>query len=283
VQTRAIADTTVVVLPTESDVAREAAQRTVDTVRAAIDVRGVAHVALAGGSSAVALYRELVQPAWHTAVPWDLVHFWWGDERFVPTDHPESNAGLAYRLLFAVPAHSGESGAGAEPDDALAGTVPGLLIDALKVHRIDTEGAIGAGGGASWAAERYAAELAQMLPRGTDGVPAFDLMLNGVGPDGHTMSVFPNSPALDENAPLVMAIPAPDHVEPHLDRVTLSPRLMGAAQRVLVMCTGDAKADVIARIFGKKRDPRRWPAQVQILPNAVWLLDEMAAAKLPAD
>jgi 6-phosphogluconolactonase len=269
-----------VVLDDDAAVAHEASQRTVDGLRAAIAERGVGHLALTGGSSAVSLYRELADREWHTAVAWDSVHLWWGDERYVPTDHPESNAGLAYRVLLAVAAWAGESGTGASGDDVEAGAIPALPILPDNVHPIDTEDAIGAGGGAEWAAQRYSELLVQFLPMSDGGVPAFDVFLTGVGPDGHTLSVFPSSPALADDAPLVMAIPAPSHVEPHLARVTLSPQFLKAARQVVVMSTGAAKADVMAEILGADRDVSRLPAQTAILPNAVWLLDEAAASKL---
>ena len=270
----------VLVLPDEDSVAREAARRTVEWLRAAIEMRGVAHLALTGGSSAVSLYRIMAQDPWKSALPWDSVHLWWGDERFVPRDHPESNAGLAYRLLLAISAHAGESGTGAEGVDVLAGDVPGLPVDALKVHPMEAEEAIARGADGNWAAQRYAEELERWLPSGAGGVPAFDVLLAGVGPDGHTQSVFPGSPALAADAPLVMAVPAPEHVEPHLARITLSTRFFPAAGLIVVMAAGAGKAEVLGQVLGSERDPARWPAQTAILPNAVWLLDADVAAAL---
>ena len=274
--------TEVLVLRDESSVAREAARRTVDGLRAAIEMRGLAHLSLTGGSSAIPLYRELATAEWRRAIPWTEVHMWWGDDRFVPRDHPESNAGLAYRLLFAVAAHAGESGSvGADGVDVLAGDAPGLPIDADKVHPIQAEEAIAREAGGERAAQRYAEELGRWLPYAPDGAPEFDVFLAGVGPDGHTLSVFPGSPALAPDAPIVMAVPAPTHVEPHLGRVTLSARVLPAAGLVLVMASGAAKSEVIAQVLGDERDIERWPAQAALLANAVWLLDAEAAAGLP--
>ena len=90
-----IGDAEVVVLPDEPAVARAAAERTVAVLRAALEMHGTAHLALTGGSSAVTLYRELAGNPWRDAIDWREVHMWWGDDRFVPRDHPESNAGLA--------------------------------------------------------------------------------------------------------------------------------------------------------------------------------------------
>ena len=272
-----------IVLPDEAAVARAAAERTVAGLQAGLASSGTAHIALTGGSSAVPVYAALARSPWRDSLPWANVHFWWGDDRFVPRDHPESNAGMAYSILFGIGAFSGESGTGADGVDIEAGVVPGLLVDIEKVHPMDAEGAIAASAGPDWAAAAYANEIASFMPTGQDGVPVFDVFLAGVGPDGHCLSVFPASPALEPGAPLVMGIPAPTHVEPHLPRVTLVPRVMNAAGVVLMVVTGESKADVMATVLGAERDPSRWPAQTAILDNAVWLLDEAAAAKLPAD
>lgn len=276
----AVGGTDVLVLSDEESVSREAARRTVEGLRAAIETRGVAHLALTGGSSAVSLYRVMAQDPWKSALEWQSVHMWWGDDRFVPRDHPESNAGLAYRMLFAVAAHAGESGVGAEGVDALTGDVGGLVIDADKVHPMPADEAIARGADGIWAAQRYVEDLERWLPNGAGGVPVFDVLLAGVGPDGHTFSVFPDSPALADSAPIVMAVPAPEHVEPHLARITFSTRVLPAAGSVIVMASGAAKADVIATVLGDERDPSRWPSQAAILPNAVWLLDAEVASGL---
>jgi len=272
-----------IVLPDEAAVGKEAARLTVEGLRAGLGSSAEAHIALTGGSSAMPIYRALVRDPFRDALDWRDVHFWWGDDRFVPRDHPESNFGMASRLLFGAPAFSGESGTGAEGSDVWPGEFPALMVDADKVHPIDNEGAIAAGAGPDWAAAAYANELASFLPAGDGGVPIFDVFLAGVGPDGHCLSVFPHSPALEAGAPLVMGIPAPTHVEPHLPRVTLIPRVMNAAGVVIMVVIGDNKADVMATVLGGERDVARWPAQSAILDNAVWILDEGAAANLPAD
>jgi 6-phosphogluconolactonase len=276
----AAGEATILVVPDEAALAVEAARRTVEILAEAVDRRRVAHLALSGGSSAVLLYRELVAPKWRSAVDWKRVHLWWSDERFVPVDHPESNAGLAYRLLFAVAALAGESGEGAQGVDVSAGAVPNLPVDPGHVHPVEVEETLGDNAPVDLAAERYADELARLLPKAHSGVPMFDLILTGVGPDGHIMSIFPHSRALADDAPMVLGIPAPAHVEPHLPRVTLSARVLKVAGQVLVMAPGGAKADILAHVLGEKHEPSRWPAQAALLPNAVWLLDEEAAAHL---
>jgi 6-phosphogluconolactonase len=277
-----VGDARVVILADEEAVSRAAADATVAALHDAIARRGQAHLALTGGSSAVALYRLMAGPPWQTALDWRDVHFWWGDDRFVPRDHPESNAGMAYRILFNVAAWSAESGTGAEGVDVEAGAVPGLLIDPEKVHPFETEEAIANGQGGPWAAQRYMDQLASLAPpaAGSDA-PAFDVFHLGVGPDGHTMSVFPGSYGVKDTAPVVIPMPAPEHVEPHLPRITLSTRVLAAAGAVIMMVSGASKAEVMAKVLGPEREVAHWPAQAALLPNATWYLDEAAATNLP--
>ena len=258
-------------------VAREAARRTIATLHQAIEARGVAHIALTGGSTAVPLYRELADPARHSELDWSRVHLWWGDERFVPIDHPESNAGLAYRLLLAMPARAAESGSGAQHADVSAGAVAALPIEIQNIHPIEVEETLSDSEPVELAAQLYANELNERLPLARHGVPRLDVILTGIGPDGHIMSIFPGSPALAADAAPAVAIRAPDHVEPRIARVTLSARLLPVAGLVVVMAAGAHKRDIVRRVLGDAHDLARWPAQTALLPSAVWILDRAAA------
>jgi 6-phosphogluconolactonase len=149
-----------------------------------------------------------------------------------------------------------------------------------NLHPFPTGEAIGNGRGPEWCAATLADELRAAPLEQVDGWPAFDLMLMGIGGDGHVLSVFPGSPAFD-SPELAMAIPAPTHIEPHIERVTLNPAVIGAARKVLVVAYGSDKAAVVATILGPERDPRRWPAQLALGDGATWILDEAAAASLP--
>ncbi|MEA2676858.1 MAG: 6-phosphogluconolactonase [Chloroflexota bacterium] len=253
----------ILVLEDDAAVAREAARRTIVALAAAVAERHVAHIALTGGSSAGPLYRELAAPANHAALDWSRVHLWWGDERFVPSDHPESNAGLVYAELL---------GGGEDDMDAIP-------INPENVHPVPVEEALSDDDPVALAAQRYGEELTRHILLARGGVPRFDVLLSGLGPDGHVMSIFPNSPALADDAPIAMAIAAPDHVEPHIARVTLSARSIAEAGVVVVMATGAGKADIVASVLGDEHDVNRWPAQLTVSPNAVWLLDQAAAAQ----
>ena len=272
------AEPNLVVLEDEDGVSREAAARLTAALGQAIRDRGEAHLALTGGSSAVSLYRELRNPRWVSAIDWYRVHLWWGDERLVPIDHPDSNIGLAYDILLELPALTGESGSGGEGIDVAAGDLPALPYVAENVHPFEIDEVFSESEPAQLVAQRYAEQLERYLPAVGD-LPGFDVILLGVGPDGHILSIFPGSKALNSND-LVVAVPAPQHVEPHRERVSIHPRLLQAAGTVIVMVSGAAKSGVMAEILGAEHDPARWPAQLALLPQTTWLLDKGAAAEV---
>ncbi|HEU4571094.1 MAG TPA: 6-phosphogluconolactonase, partial [Candidatus Limnocylindrales bacterium] len=125
---------TIEVVPNAEALAAEAAVRIARALTAAVERSGVAHWATTGGSSAVGIYEALARPPLRDAVPWERIHIWWGDERFVPRDHPLSNARLADQLLFRIDAFSGESGTGVAGIDVEDGSQPGIVIPAENVH-----------------------------------------------------------------------------------------------------------------------------------------------------
>jgi 6-phosphogluconolactonase len=121
-------------------------------------------------------------------------------------------------------------------------------------------------------------ELNRYLPLARGGVPVFDVILGGIGPDGHMFSLFPGSPGLAHDAPIVLGVPAPQHVEPHIPRITMSARVLPVARLVVMMSSGSGKQEILAQVLGDDRDVARWPAQAALLPNAVWVLDRAAAS-----
>jgi 6-phosphogluconolactonase len=265
------------VLPSGADVADAAATEIARRLADAVAARGVAHWATTGGSAAPPIYRRLGVSPLREAVDWARVHTWWGDDRFVPPDHPESNVLPLLQVL--LDSGGDETGSGATSSD-VAASGAGIRIPAANLHPVPVSGAIAHAGGPAWAAARYAEALASVGPAaGPDGVPVFDLVVLGVGPDGHVLSVFPGSPAWDDPA-LCVAIPAPDHVAPHLPRVTMHPRLLAAARSVLVVSSGASKAGALGRAWTGD-DVRELPVRATRAANATWLLDEAAAAELP--
>jgi 6-phosphogluconolactonase len=250
----------ILVAPDAATAATMAADLIATTLIAAVAARGRADWATTGGSAAPAVYRALIDGPLRDDVPWSKVHVWWGDDRFVPRDHPLSNVGPLDDILL-------------DPDH-------GIVIPVENLHPFRTGESIGAGWDAAWAAAALANELAAAELPVVDGWPMLDLIVLGIGGDGHLLSVFPGSAAFD-SAAWALAIPAPTHIEPHVERVTLNPALLGVARDVLVVASGAGKAAILAEIFGPERDPRRWPAQLARREGATWILDEAAAAQLP--
>lgn len=217
--------------------AREAERRVLAVAEAARSARGVFHLALSGGSTPRALYRRLA------ALPrerFDAWHVWWGDERFVPHEHPDSNYRMAREELL----------------DALE-------LPPERVHPVPTQLS-----DPQAAARAYAQALADAL----GDPPALDLVLLGMGDDGHTASLFPGDAALEERtAPVAAAFP--EHA-PYA-RVTLTLPALAAARAVLFLVTGADKRPALARVLAGDAEPpaaRVRPASGEL----VWLLDRAA-------
>jgi 6-phosphogluconolactonase len=210
--------TRVDVLATPGAVAEAAADRFVEACAAAIDRDGVARVALSGGGTPKAVYPLLVAPPRRDALDWSAVEFFWGDERAVPPDHPESNFGVAWDLLLSQ--------------------LPAVRPD--RVHRMPAEAP-----DLDAAALSYESELRLAFGARGDEPPAFDLVWLGMGPDGHTASLFPGSAALEEQSRWVVANWAPTQ---EAWRMTLTFPVLRAARQALFVVTGADKADAFARV-----------------------------------
>jgi 6-phosphogluconolactonase len=258
------------IVPSPEAVSAAAAAFIVGRLAEAVRERGVAHWCTTGGSSAPGIYRALRTAPLRDQLDWSRVHTWWGDDRFVPADDPLSNVLPLETILR-------EAGAGVAMPDG-------------NVHRVPVAAVLARGGSPADAAAQYAAELRSAGPvagvlrpavrrdHPLREVPAFDLVILGVGPDGHILSVFPGSAVFDSTA-WVEPVPAPTHVEPHVPRVTIHPRLVAAARAVLVVTAGASKADVLARAWAGG-DPGELPLRATLLPQTTWLVDEAAAAGL---
>ena len=238
----------VVIVPDPESLAHEAAERFAHLAREAAELRGRFGVALSGGSTPQALYRLLALEPYYSQVPWAQVHLFWADERSVPPDHPGSNYRLAYEALIAQ-----------------------VRIPADNVHRIRGELAPDA------AARAYDRDLLRFF----GGLqPRFDLVLLGLGSDGHTASLFPDSVALEETERLAVATTAFYGNRP-AERVTLTLPVLNAARQVLFLVSGADKAKIVLAALAD--GGQVLPAQ-RVRPAAgmlTWLLDAAAAAYLP--
>lgn len=237
----------VVVVSSAEALALAAAERVVAAASLAIAARGRFVVALSGGSTPKALYTLLASPAFAPRIDWTRVHVFWGDERCCPPDDPSSN----YRMTR----------------DALLERV---AIPTAQVHRIHGEDNPAA------AAAAYERELHATFPA---GAARFDLVLLGMGDNGHTASLFPGLSAVREGARWVVA----EYVaEVSMWRVTLSPLALNAAAEILFLVAGAAKATMLSRVLEGPRVPDQLPAQaiVPVDGTITWLADVAAAAAL---
>lgn len=229
---------------------RAAADRVVGLAARAIARRGRFHWALAGGSTPAALYRLLASEPYLGRVDWSRVSFYWGDERCVPSDHPDSNYRMARHALLDRVAAPAEN----------VHRIPGELPPAL-------------------AAERYEAELeAAFGTRTGQAPPELDLILLGMGADGHTASLFPGSPALAETRRWVVA----NAVEAlGVTRLTLTLPVINAAAHAIFLVAGADKAERLEQVLsGRSTAPL--PAEL-VRPRGAdpeWLLDADAGTRL---
>ena len=242
---------TIEILSDGDALAARAADLFAQAAQEAAAARGRFAVALSGGASPQPLYRLLARQQFTQKVPWRRVHLYWGDERCVPPDDAASNYGLAERLFIRH--------------------VPVL---AENVHRVHGEE------GAERAAAAYEQELRALAARErpVSELPVFDLVLLGLGADGHTASLFPHSPALEEVERLAVATEAPGGSP----RVTVTFPVIGAARRVWFIVGGADKAGMVAEVLEGLRVPKAVPAQAvaPVKGSLSWLLDEAAASEL---
>ena len=225
-------------------VAEATADRFVSVARSAIEERGICRVALSGGGTPKEVYPLLLEPRRRDAVQWSAVEFFWGDERSVPPDHPESNFGVAYQMLIAH--------------------LPNVRPD--RIHRMPAEAP-----DLEAAALSYESELRLAFGARGSGPPAFDLIWLGMGPDGHTASLFPGSAALDEHERWVVGNWAPSQ---ETWRMTLTFPVLNAGRDVLFVVTGADKARALREI---REGPSELPAARVAGDHVEWIVDAAAA------
>ncbi len=216
----------------------------------ALDERGRFTVALSGGSTPIPLFKYLASDAFRPAIPWDRTLIFWGDDRAVPPDHEHSNFRLAHETLLAhVP-------------------IP-------KENIVRIQGELGAKQGA----EILRRDLVEAF--GPNTLPRFDLVLQGLGTDGHTASLFPGNDALDCTDFVAAVINPP--AQPALDRVTLTLPVLNNARTALFLVTGPSKQSLISEIVNDPTAPERFPAARVEATETLWYLDEAAFALVQRD
>ena len=208
-------------------------------------------VCLAGGSTPERLYRTLASEPFQSALPWDRIHWFWGDDRFVPPSDPRSNAGMAQRLLLNR----------APVREEMIHTIPTDLesvADAARAYEGELQRFYGA---------------ARIKPER----PLFDIVLMGMGRDGHTASLFPNHVQLDEQQRWVVDVPDPA-LEPFVPRVTLTFPVLAATREMLFLISGESKRGTVGRVLAGADLPA---GRAHSNGSLVWLMDCAAAPEAP--
>lgn len=217
---------------------------------AAIQHHNAFHLALAGGGTPKSIYELMASKVFNISLPWDKMHFYFGDERCVPADHVDSNYRMAkLALLSKVPI----------PEN----NVHPIIIDVQNIPA---------------SAERYENELKQHLPL-HNSTPVFDLVLLGIGDDGHTASLFPGTDILNETGKWVGAV----YVEKfNAWRISLTYPAINAAANVFVIAAGSGKSNILKEVLLTEPLETRYPVQrIEPAGEFVWYIDAAAAALLP--
>lgn len=230
-----------------SSLTEAAAEEFIQTAAAAISANGRFTVALTGGSSPEQLYELLATAAFSDKIDWDKTLVFWGDERWVPLDDPRSNAGMAF--------------------EALLNRVP---LRPQFIFPMWQEGQ---------EAGEFARHYSSLLLKHLGEKPVFDLILLGMGDDGHTASLFPGTEVLKENEEWTAAWYLPSQ---EMYRITLTAPVINQARKILFMVFGSNKAAALSEVLEGEFNPEKYPAQL-IKPGKgelIWLVDEAAAEKL---
>ncbi|MBN2365624.1 MAG: 6-phosphogluconolactonase [Calditrichaeota bacterium] len=208
-------------------------------------------VALSGGSTPENMFRNLSKLSGREQVPWEAVHFFWGDERCVPPDYPDSNYGVARDLLL--------------------NNIP---IPKGNIHRIRGEAE------PFQEKDRYAQEIRQFVPLSSEGIPQFHWIFLGLGVDGHTASIFPGTDTIHVRNQFCAAAV---HPETGQNRITLTLPVLNNANRVSFLISGEAKRAIVERILRDPEAENKYPAAMVQPQNAQleWFIDRQAAVNLP--
>lgn len=239
-----------------------AAEFTCRLAEESVEKHGSFTVALSGGNTPRPMYEALARSPFNTRMPWRDIHLFWGDERCVPSDHPDSNFANAFRTLISK--------------------VP---VPSQNVHRIPAE--LNPPEDAAKAYEKILGEFFGSFVKtvrhsqamsGGQPFPSFDLILLGVGKDGHTASLFPNDHALNERKRWVVSVRDPSSCPP-VPRITLTLPVINSAECVLFLVSGAEKREVIRSILEDSGPVTRSYPAARVNPEGrvVWLIDEGAA------
>ena len=232
------------VVPDKQALSERALEIVVERINTALETRGICTLALAGGSTPKPVYEALSL----LNLPWERLHIFWGDERYVSRDHPDSNQGMARQAWLDK-----------------------IDIPPENIHPMPTDSQ-----DAVLDAQKYETQLQQWFNLTGSEFPIFDLILLGMGDDGHTASLFPHTAALDVGD---RSITVGD--KDGQPRLTFTVPLINRARSVLFLVSGESKRPALAQVFAEVGDARAYPSRL-IHPQGelIWLLDQAAGAAL---
>jgi len=239
----------IAIYPDIATLSHDAAQHIVRIANESIATYGRFTMALSGGTTPRKTYELLGSEPYSRQINWTLVHIFWGDERSVPPESPDSNYRMAHEILLSkIP-------------------VPAVQVHRMLANEPDRD----------VASQEYVEDMQRVFA--TDDIPSFDLIQLGMGPEGHTASLFPHQEALHEERRLVMPVSVP---KPPPDRLTFTPPLLNAARNILFLVTGSDKADALHAVLEGPYQPDEYPTQIVRPPNGevVWMVDTAAAQNI---
>ncbi len=242
------------ILKNLDQVSSTAAEEVIQCAIDAIERRGVFRIALSGGSTPKTLYSKLAcDQDLKKEMPWKSAHFFWSDERTVPPDHQDSNYRMAQEAMFKH-----------------------VDVSETQIHRIHAEAE-----DPNHAAEEYEKEIRQHFNLSAPDVPQFDLILLGMGPDGHTASLFPGTEALKEQKRLIVSNWVAKF---NTHRITFTVPLINHAANVMFLVCGEDKAAALKAVLEGPYDPEVYPSQL-IKPEGelIWFVDQAAGKLLELD
>ena len=239
----------IAIYPDIDTLSHDATQHIVRIANESIATYGRFTMALSGGTTPRKTYELLGSEPYSRQINWTLVHIFWGDERSVPPESPDSNYRMAHEILLSkIP-------------------VPAVQVHRMLANEPDRD----------VASQEYVEDMQRVFA--TDDIPSFDLIQLGMGPEGHTASLFPHQEALHEERRLVMPVSVP---KPPPDRLTFTPPLLNAARNILFLVTGSDKADALHAVLEGPYQPDEYPTQIVRPPNGevVWMVDTAAAQNI---
>jgi 6-phosphogluconolactonase len=236
--------------PSLEDLSRAAAEYICEIAEGAIKERGIFTFVLSGGTTPRLLYEELTKEPYASRVDWQHTHLFWGDERCVPSDNPDSNFSLAFQTLISR-----------------------VDVPPPNIHRIPATT-----GSAKAVAEEYEKTLREFFQPAVENdssisFPSFDLVLLGMGVDGHTASLFPGDAALEERTSWVVAVEG-SSASPPVPRITLTLPVINEAKCVIFLVSGSNKLKVLQEILNNPHTATYPAAHVQPSGNLLWFIDE---------